>query len=998
MPLNDAANTLLRDFHAGKPGVFAFAKALNQLALDYTPESLQRIDRLLMQMHQQLKPGADFLDAEDRQNFLALLAYYVGTTIARFSLQQVCWLQGEELSSFFSAEELKGVPSGLPGRICGVFFRGDKVQALIFPLSTLLARLFHGDEDSSVAAAAENLLGRALDVVKLIPPSAPVTTPANLPKAIAEALVKLGEHAGAHFAAACRIDLASGAVCAPQVAQLGADGRRLITSMQFMESADDAFASARAKLEDAGHGVQGATFIYDAHINLPAFRTDCLMLEAHWHAPEIRLTLALPYRAAQQADGFALYTPRLINSSLPSGCEALLASALFAGMDSFNPPGLWAASHVDEDSPENRAARRAEQQAAGEQPPPAAWRESAPDDLQHINIAECIASLPAEEKDYPLIAQEGWLAGSRLQFLLDGMPRLLGEGRVVWGHLVRANTSIFELGSELGLPGDVVYDPQGETSPEVLGEIAHTLFAARLELPALRAAAPAQAALCRVAEHLADDYSCARALPVPAEVAGRTGLQLSSTYFSRHHLPGRYLCASYFPLLIHDALPGVTMALPSRWWPASLLAACAEVEQQRVANRRLQAWQRLAHTPTDEEKQYLAARHKAIDDYILRGISDEQIAQKVGWLSDFNASTQPPPCAWEWGLGSELISLGECQLRDVEKDRARGEGLNVQQARLAFASRYTGQMITLHTRLLAEARGGTDDEEMSLDFLPEEIQFAALGLIAGAEQPALHMARLLCAAWEFPQIYFDLERPEVTVVFALFAQHLGISLPPLPRKRPLPKLDALLVDQAWSQLDADALCPLLEAACVEHTQEAPDGPFLGLPIALALILKLRSLRGLRNPQLGHPLLKVPLEPWAAPVDLDACLDKRLRALRQRLVQEGYDEQAIAQALLAKQPLQVAARYARPAPGGTAGLAMRYTPQQDEVDQEAQFPKSELISLVAALLATIGSVKLIPFFANTPAIMTVLMLLAVVLGLVSLLFAAGVYKKLRRRGE
>ncbi len=914
MPLNDAANTLLRDFHAGKPGVFAFAKALNQLALDYTPESLQRIDRLLMQMHQQLKPGADFLDAEDRQNFLALLAYYVGTTIARFSLQQVCWLQGEELSSFFSAEELKGVPSGLPGRICGVFFRGDKVQALIFPLSTLLARLFHGDEDSSVAAAAENLLGRALDVVKLMPPLAPVTTPANLPKAIAEALVKLGEHAGAHFAAACRIDLASGAVCAPQVAQLGADGRRLITSMQFMESVDDAFASARAKLEDAGHGVQGATFIYDAHINLPAFRTDCLMLEAHWHAPEIRLTLALPYRAAQQADGFALYTPRLINSSLPSGCEALLASALFAGMDSFNPPGLWAASHVDEDSPENRAARRAEQQAAGEQPPPAAWRESAPDDLQHINIAECIASLPAEEKDYPLIAQEDWLAGSRLQFLLDGMPRLLGEGRVVWGHLVRANTSIFELGSELGLPGDVVYDPQGEISPEVLGEIAHTLFAARLELPALRAAAPAQAALCRVAEHLADDYSCARALPVPAEVAGRaglqlsstyfsrhhlpgrylcasyfpllihdalpgvtmalpsrwwpasllaacaeveqqrvanciaslpaeekdypliaqegwlagsrlqflldgmprllgegrvvwghlvrantsifepgselglpgdvvydpqgetspevlgeiahtlfaarlelpalraaapaqaalcrvaehladdyscacalpvpaevagrTGLQLSSTYFSRHHLPGRYLCASYFPLLIHDALPGVTMVLPSRWWPASLLAACAEVEQQRVANRWLQAWQRLAHTPTDEEKQYLAARHKAIDDYILRGISDEQIAQKVGWLSDFNASTQPPPCAWEWGLGSELISLGECQLRDVEKDRARGERLNVQQARLAFASRYTGQMITLHTRLLAEARGGSDAKETLIYSVP----------------------------------------------------------------------------------------------------------------------------------------------------------------------------------------------------------------------------------------------------------------------------------------
>ena len=74
MPLNDAANTLLRDFHAGKPGIFAFAKALNQLALDYTPESLQRIDRLLMQMHQQLKPGADFPVATWRRSRLKLSA------------------------------------------------------------------------------------------------------------------------------------------------------------------------------------------------------------------------------------------------------------------------------------------------------------------------------------------------------------------------------------------------------------------------------------------------------------------------------------------------------------------------------------------------------------------------------------------------------------------------------------------------------------------------------------------------------------------------------------------------------------------------------------------------------------------------------------------------------------------------------------------------------------------------------------------------------------
>ena len=271
--------------------------------------------------------------------------------------------------------------------------------------------------------------------------------------------------------------------------------------------------------------------------------------------------------------------------------------------------------------------------------------------------------------------------------------------------------------------------------------------------------------------------------------------------------------------------------------------------------------------------------------------------------------------AWEWGIARELSSLAEQQTRSVERKRARNQALDAQLARHAFATRYTAQMMELHSRLLEKQRGLFDPESLSrLFFTPEEIQYVALGFIAGAEQAALHMARILCAVWQIPDIYYDAKRPEVRAVFMLFAQHLGIKLPELPRFKALPVLESLIDNQRWCQLSAEALAPLLEAACIEHTEEAPHGPFEGLPIALALMLKLRSRQGLSNPpQIKHPLLSKSLEPWAAPAEFADCLDQPLRELRARLLTEGYDEEAIAAAVLEAKPLVVQERFARPAP-------------------------------------------------------------------------------------
>jgi hypothetical protein len=68
----------------------------------------------------------------------------------------------------------------------------------------------------------------------------------------------------------------------------------------------------------------------------------------------------------------------------------------------------------------------------------------------------------------------------------------------------------------------------------------------------------------------------------------------------------------------------------------------------------------------------------------------------------------------------------------------------------------------------------------------------------------------------------------------------------------------------WQTPDADALAPLLLAACDRHTHQAAktDGPLMlqhtYYPLEALAVLRLRLLRGLTNPLLEHPLMSTPL--------------------------------------------------------------------------------------------------------------------------------------------
>lgn len=922
MALTNNAKAMLNAYRSGGlQDTIAYAKALGQVGLDYTPGSLERIDHLLRQMHAQLKPRCDtFAGVPANENFLLLLAYYIGTVIARFTLQRIEWHTPDELAQVVPTADLEKIDVCFQTSITCIFYRDGVVTGFFMPLAPIHDILFGGNATRSVAESADRFLRRVVSLPVLRAPIAAFNAQHvafDQPGSISEALHRLGLLVGSQTAWVCRTVLEDVGTFAPQLIEEYSDGRHQITSMLFMAH-DDAFDMARRRLDTPESNVVGTAFVYDGYINLPRFRTDALVVEARWYAPDVRVTIAVPYRDASKTGGFALFSPRVLESSLAEGYLPVLEAAFFAGIESFNPTGLWAARYLDEDDPDNLAARIAEQAAAAYPAPPDPFANIR---FDAIDVAAGIAALSADEADYVLVTRPWWIDGDALAELFSDIPSLLREGRVVWGQLVQANANLFEVGGDDGLPGDVLYDPAGRLTPTNLAPIARDLFASRGQIEVLRAAGPAQAERLRLAEHFENEQSRARALRIPpGDSHGE--LFVSTTYFVRRHLPAGKLLQSYFPLLILDRHPGSVIVLPSRWWPQSVLEMWSRARRERTRDAWQQAWERLAADGRDEEDE----RHwqyglESIRNYALRGVSDEDVrplasfvsaddSRRDSYVGNFRRGIVPAPREWEWGLGERLASLAESQTLDIERLRARSLPLDVPLARLAYAMRHTALMINIHTRLLNSLRGC--DPNGNLGVTPDEIQWAALGFVAGCEQPALHTARVLCAAWQHPQLYHQCIRPEVRAIFVLFARQLGIPLPDLVPFKPLAALEALIDTNHWLHPDASALASQVEAACVEHTEEAPEGPFRGLPIAICLLLKLRAMRGLPNPTVTHPLLAVPLGEWAAPVDFDACLNPLLRAVRDRMKKHGFDEVAITAAVIDNTQLETPPEFARPA--------------------------------------------------------------------------------------
>ncbi|HVX15999.1 MAG TPA: hypothetical protein VHC22_32745 [Pirellulales bacterium] len=152
-----------------------------------------------------------------------------------------------------------------------------------------------------------------------------------------------------------------------------------------------------------------------------------------------------------------------------------------------------------------------------------------------------------------------------LATLFQNLHTLFTEGIVVWGHIIQANSQLFQSGVH-DCPGELVYslDDVRRVDPDRLGQVAHQLYS-------LKGTQPEDPELAPIAHYLTDQLIRVFGLPVPRSISPNLRCHISTTYFVRKHLPRRRLCNSLLPIVVNPREPHVAMPLPARYWPQPLI-------------------------------------------------------------------------------------------------------------------------------------------------------------------------------------------------------------------------------------------------------------------------------------------------------------------------------------------------------------------------------------------------------------------------------------------
>jgi hypothetical protein len=144
----------------------------------------------------------------------------------------------------------------------------------------------------------------------------------------------------------------------------------------------------------------------------------------------------------------------------------------------------------------------------------------------------------------------------------EDQPALCARGQVVWGHIVQANSTLFDPANHRTLPANVVYsrDPYFDGRVGLLAEIAHGLFAQKGSVPADRE-------LQEFVRVITDEHARIVRRELPRRYCGGRSVYFATCLIQPGHLPGNCLARPAFPLVVNFPETQSVMVLPSRFWP-----------------------------------------------------------------------------------------------------------------------------------------------------------------------------------------------------------------------------------------------------------------------------------------------------------------------------------------------------------------------------------------------------------------------------------------------
>lgn len=542
---------------------------LAKIELDYSLSSIQKIDVLLMMIatHEELdeaKFQKQFLTVPEKKNFLILIAFYLVMVIAKRIHPVFRWCDYQTL---IQATDNPHLPLNFENEL-SLNING----AIITPLSLLKSILIQQERGLVLTQFVDYIKQKNTEPYLERFPSS-VLHHQNI------ILPELWKHAASlagYLAAMGSFHLHDGGHLHTTLlpAFITVDGKvdkLTLTNLAFVENS---VQHGLQILENNPENQHIQLLIYDVYRNLPSRRCDAICVEIYVYSDEqlLRLKLIIPYLKKTDVSVFKLESV-LIDKQIfvmnhkheQQAKEAFLARFYEAafGFETEITGKLW--MHCFEDSileQTDDTLLDAEALTQFSQQFKDIIVGKAVDSrcFSDIAIIDCIRQLPIKYRPYLQVYPDWLTEKDELYRQIKAMTNLYKKGKVVWGALIQSNKLMFDTSEPTAnCPGEVIFDPTGQTDVDTLRQMAHQLFL-------LKNSSPTELDQQAYAQHLKNERTRVFNMLFPQSIAP-LNLRMSTTWFWRLHLPNGVLSLGYFPILVCEEGNGEVMVLPSYFWP-----------------------------------------------------------------------------------------------------------------------------------------------------------------------------------------------------------------------------------------------------------------------------------------------------------------------------------------------------------------------------------------------------------------------------------------------
>ncbi len=341
---NERCSLMLDAFFndSGILGGLAFREQLKLAQLDHSLSSLARLDQLLRSIRAgNKKTYEEFVNGADTQNFLRLVAFYIGMTTARAGSLAVKWLDFSEAKKDLPELEFQFETTSvclLSGRL--YFLLGLVTEILLQP------------------APQRSATSWANDALQIAPPPMPSILRGSLQSDSASSIDEkraLAIHKAGFMAAYCMFAVEGGATGAPTVLVPGEGNTATFRDFSFYESVESATAAANSIMDTNPDKVPFQVMSFDGYANLHTGRTDALTIELRIYAggrsskqDGFNMLVACPYRNANDPKGFAIFSPKLLECAAATTMHSAIFKHFYLGIEEFKANDFHWFKYLDE--------------------------------------------------------------------------------------------------------------------------------------------------------------------------------------------------------------------------------------------------------------------------------------------------------------------------------------------------------------------------------------------------------------------------------------------------------------------------------------------------------------------------------------------------------------------------------------------------------------------------------------------------------------------------